>query len=181
MSISLHDQPPLFDVYMHFLRTHSPSQIPFTSASLIVLQCHCVETVQVRCLLVSGGGYPLRWCCHLHDLAIYEIVKPLIIVKAAFVLVSLLLGGNSEQIPHLNKSPWQNKQLTPLHNLNYPGCFWQEVWLQQHQDMIVTAWNCHIPDFPPSYMTSSLESVVGGFSVEGRICLLSMSLLTTKK
>ena len=31
----------------------------------------------------------------------YEIVKPLIIVKAAFVLVSLLLGGNS-QIPHLN-------------------------------------------------------------------------------
>ena len=32
----------------------------------------------------------------------YEIVKPLIIVKAAFVLVSLLLGGNSEQIPHLN-------------------------------------------------------------------------------
>ena len=41
--------------------------------------------------------------------------------------------------------------------------------------MMVTAWNCHMPDFPPWYMTwrleSSLESVVGGFSVEGRICL----------
>ena len=29
-------------------------------------------------------------------------VKGLIIVKAEFVLVSLLLGGNSEQIPHLS-------------------------------------------------------------------------------
>ena len=42
----------------------------------------------------------------------------------------------------------QNKQLTHLHSSNYPGCFWQEVWLQQHQEMMVTAWNCHVPDFP---------------------------------
>ena len=39
-------------------------------------------------------------------------------------------------------------QTTLLHNSNYPGCFWQKVWLWQYQDMMVTAWNCHIPDFP---------------------------------
>ena len=56
----------LMKVTVH--KSGPPLQIALTSVSWIVLQCHCVETVKVRCLTVSGDGYPLRWCCHLHHL-----------------------------------------------------------------------------------------------------------------
>ena len=79
-----------------------------------------------------------------------EIVKPLIIVKAAFVLISPLFRWKLRAYSSIELASLttKKKQLTPLHSSNYPDCFWQEVWLQQHQDMMVTAWNCHMPDFP---------------------------------
>ena len=77
----------LMKVTVH--KSGPPLQIALTSVSWIVLQCHCVETASKA----PFGKW--RWLSVKMMLSFASptnaIVKPLIIVKAAFVSVSLLL------------------------------------------------------------------------------------------